>query len=151
MRRVLLLVLLALAACEAPAPDDPGISGACVRSFRPTLEAWEAELGRVPEQCAYLDAKQDVQLASEDEIPCAPEASTELVIGCYQSGAIYLLEGRDDVQLVDTSVHEWVHALAECVDGDMDREHLRGELWADYGADTVELQAQAGAQLGSCL
>ncbi|HYC44486.1 MAG TPA: hypothetical protein VED01_03280 [Burkholderiales bacterium] len=151
MRRVLLLALLAMACAPAPS-DEPAITAACVRSFRPTLAAWESVHGRVPEDCAYLDAELDVQLASEDEIPCAPEASTELVVGCMVPGdAIYLLEGRDDVQLVDTSVHEWVHALAHCVDGDADRYHLRGELWAQYGPESVELQAQASAEIGECL
>lgn len=141
-----------LSGCEpADPPAEPGITGACVRSFRPTLEAWEAEFGRVPEECAYLDAELDVQLGSEAEIPCAPEASTELVVGCLHGDVIYLLEGRDDGLLVDTSVHEWTHALARCVDGDPDRYHLRGELWAQYGPETVELQAQASAEIGACL
>jgi hypothetical protein len=148
----MLALALALVACGSPTPDEPGITDACVRSFRPTLKAWEAALGRVPEGCAYLDAEYVVQIVSADEMPCAPEASTELVIGCTVPGdAIYLLEGRDVVQLVDTSVHEWVHVLAYCVDGDLDRYHLRAGLWALYGAETVELQAQASAEIGQCL
>ena len=53
--------------------------------------------------------------------------------------------------LVDTSVHEWIHALAQCVDGAMDVDHLRGELWGDYGGESVEIQAQASAEIGECL
>lgn len=150
---VLLALALLLTACAPDEPPaEPAINGACERAFRPTLQAWEAALGRVPEGCAYLDAEYDVVLASEAAIPCAPESSVELVVGCTVPGnAIYLLAGRDDVALVDTAVHEWVHALAHCVDGDVDRYHLRGELWAQYGPDTVELQAQAGAEIGECL
>lgn len=151
VRIVALFVLLT--ACAPAAPDDgPSITGACVRSFRPTLEAWEMYAVRVPAECAYLDGELDVVLASKAEIPCTTEASTELVIGCYQPGdAIYLLEGRDAVQLVDTSVHEWVHALADCVLGYPDILHLRADLWAQYGTETVELQAQASAEIGACL
>jgi hypothetical protein len=153
--RFMLLLVLALAACEAHAPDEPpdepGIMGACERSFRPTLKAWEAELGRVPEGCAYLDAEYVVQLVSADEMPCEDEPGS-IIVGCTVEGdAIYLLDGRLPAQLVDTSVHEWVHVLASCVDGDIDADHLRGELWGTYGYETVEFKAQLSAEIGECL
>lgn len=154
MRRIL-WIILALAAC-APAPDDDPqeIIGACQRSFRPTLEAWEAELGRVPDECAYLDSVYSVQVLSASELPCDPPGPGELVTGCTVQPlmAIYLLgDGRTNVDLVNTSVHEWIHALAQCVDGDMDRERLRVELWAPFGAASVEIQGQAFSQIGECL
>lgn len=158
MRRFL-LALLVLAACEPdPPPDEPGsITGACVRSFRPTLEAWETRFGRAPEGCAYLDTQVDVQLVAAEDMPCDDEPGS-IVVGCTvldaddgSNDAIYLLEGRLLSQLVDTSVHEWVHVLAACVDGDIDADHLRARLWATYGAETVELQAQASAEIGECL
>jgi hypothetical protein len=138
--------------CVPDEPEESGITGACVRSFRPTLQEWEAVQGRVPEDCAYLDMVYTVQLASREEIPCEMEEGSQ-TIGCTQpeEQAIYLLEGRTASQLVDSSVHEWVHALADCVDGDRDRFHLRGELWNQYGTDTVEFQAQWMAEIGSCL
>ena len=150
MRR--LLVVLLLCAC-APTPTDAptSVSGACQRSFRPTLEAWEAARGRVPDTCAYLDAEYAVQLVEQGELPCDAAGDNELLVGCTQGDTIYLLRGRDNVQLVDTSVHEWVHALADCVYGDVDRDHLRAGLWALDGAETVELQAQASAEIGRCL
>lgn len=152
MRQLLCFVLLLIGCEQTAGREEPRITRACIRSFAPALDAWQAELGRVPEACAYLDAELDVQIVSEAEIPCAPESSSELVVGCFVPGdAIYLLESRDLIQLVDTSVHEWVHALAHCVDGDSDRYHLRAGLWAQYGADTVELQAQASAEIGGCL
>lgn len=150
-----LWLLLTLAACASAAPDDPQtITGACQRSFRPTLEAWEAELGRVPAECAYLDTEYSVQVLPASELPCDPPGPGELVTGCTVQPlqAIYLLGGRTNVELVDTSVHEWIHALADCVDGDMDRDHLRVELWADLSdADSVEVQGQAFSQIGECL
>ena len=59
---------------------------------------------------------------------------------------------RTNVELVNTSVHEWIHALAQCVDGDMDRDHLRVELWAGLSdADSVEVEGQAFSEIGECL
>ena len=150
--QVLLAVLLFACVPDEPADEDEhAVTGACERSFRPTLKAWEAALGRVPEGCAYLDSEYVVQLVSEDEMPCEDEPGS-IVVGCTVEGdAIYLLEGRLPAQLVDTSVHEWVHTLASCVDGDIDADHLRGELWGEYGPNTVEFSAQVSAEIGECL
>jgi hypothetical protein len=154
MKRVLWL-LLTIAACAPAAPDEQQtITGACQRSFRPTLEAWEAELGRVPAECAYLDTEYSVEVLPASELPCDPPGPGELVTGCTVQPlqAIYLLGDRTNVELVDTSVHEWLHALADCVDGDMDRHHARVELWDELsGAESVEIQAQASAEIGECL
>lgn len=146
-----LLVFALLTACAPDEPPAPGITGACSRAFRPTLDAWEAELGRVPSDCAYLDSVYPVQVVSADELPCEDEPGS-IIVGCTVEGdAIYLLEGRLPAQLVDTSVHEWVHTLASCVDGDIDADHLRGELWGEYGPNTVEFTAQVAAEIGQCL
>lgn len=127
------------------------ITSACVRSFVPTLEAWEARLGRVPQRCAYLDREYDVIVS--DAIPCGPALPNGLLlVGCTraQHRAIYVLAGRSPVQQLDTSVHEWVHALAACVTGNADDDHARTELWEGYGADAVEPQGIAAAQVGEC-
>jgi hypothetical protein len=108
----------------------------------------------VPAECAYLDTEYSVEVLPASELPCDPPGPGELVTGCTVQPlqAIYLLGDRANVELVDTSVHEWLHALADCVDGDMDRLHVRVELWADLsGAESVEVQGQAGAQIGECL
>jgi hypothetical protein len=146
------LVLLAACPGEAPASELPTITRACYRSFAPTLAAWEAEFGRAPVECSLLDTEYTVQLATPAEIPCVASRA-ESVIGCitYSARAIYLLDGRDERALTDSSVHEWVHALAHCADGDGDGAHLRAELWALYGAGSVEVQALAGALAGECL
>jgi hypothetical protein len=161
MTRLLASITLAfvcafsLPACESGAASDEasGITRACYRSFAPTLVAWEDALVRVPERCAYLDKLYTVQLANTGEIPCTTEASNQTVAGCTtpEDHTIYLLASGDNVQMTDTSVHEWVHALADCVDGDRDADHLRAELWADYGPNSVEAQAQASAEIGECL
>lgn len=156
MMQRFLWILLTIAACAPAAPDDgpQEITGACQRSFRPTLEAWEAELGRVPAECAYLDSEYSVEVLPADELPCDPAGPGELVTGCVVPSlrAIYLLSGRTNVELVDTSVEEWIHAIADCADGDLDRFHVRVELWeALSGADSVEIRAQASAEIGECL
>ena len=154
MNRYLILLTLAACAADDPPDDSQAITGACQRSFRPTLDAWEAALGRVPEECAYLDGEYSVQVLPASELPCDPPGPGELVTGCTVQPlqAIYLLGGRTNVELVDTSVHEWVHALADCVDGDMDRYHVRVELWEELsGPDSVVIQAQASAEIGACL
>lgn len=152
MRRFLALFAL-LAACESSPPPatETEITGTCIRSFRAVLEAWEAALGRVPEACAYLDADYEVELVGTGELPCdAAPAGSELV-GCTQGSVIYLRSGRDDLGLIDTSAHEWTHALSKCVNGTADREHLRAQLWIDYGAASVEAQALAAVVIGRCL
>ena len=150
MKRLLLLVLLV--ACESSPPaTETVITGGCVRSFRAVLEAWEAEFGRVPEECAYLDADYDLQLVGSDELPCPPAGPGGKLVGCTQGKVIYLLRGRDDLDLIDTSAHEWIHALSDCVDGALDADHLRSQLWIDYGADSIEAQALASVEIGKCL
>lgn len=157
MRRLIAaLAALALLACahvQASGPkSDTRVADACVRSFRPTLHAWEASQGRVPEGCAYLDMHYAVQVVSAADMPCKATAHNELIVACLhpQSRVIYLLAGRDDVQLTDSSVHEWVHALVYCAAGGLDEMHLRAGLWALYGANSVEAQAQAAAVIGPC-
>lgn len=101
----------------------------------------------------YLDSQYTVQLASTAEIPCMAANGAELVGGCTtpRDRTIYVLAGRDVVATRDTSVHEWLHTLLDCVYHDADRDHMRAEIWAPYGADTAEIQAQAFAPAGSCL
>lgn len=154
-----LLVAVALLTCSSCAPDEPDdrreITGACQRSFRPTLEAWEGALGRVPSDCAYLDDVYSVQLLPPEDAPCMAAELNQLVTGCteHPSMAIYILDvGRTNVDLVNTSVHEWIHALAQCVDGDMDVEHTRVELWYDLSVEnSVEAEGQAFATIGECI
>lgn len=158
MRLSALLAALLLTACDPPTtPVEPapsgGVTDACVRSFRPTLEAWEAANGRVPDVCAYLDTQYTVELVPASELPCVSEADNELVVACTQpeEHAIYLLEGRDQLALLDSSVHEWLHAIEDCAHGDRDREHLRAGVWTQGGAGSVEVTAQAAALTGTCL
>lgn len=154
---VTLLFSALMSGCASSSPIDaePRITRACYRSFAPTVDAWDQVVGRAPLECAYLDKEYTVQLLhqSGDFLACTPVASSWTVAGCTHppTSTIYMLASDDNVQMTNTSVHEWVHALADCVDGDADPDHLRAELWADYGANTVELQAQASAEIGACL
>lgn len=152
MRRI--LVLLALIACErSPPATETVITGTCIRAFRATLEAWESALGRAPDECAYLDAEIDVVVASADDMPCdEPLGVNEVRTECTQDATIYINEAFDNVQRTDAAVHGWVHVLARCVYGDLDADHLRAPLWEVYsGAESVEVQGQAGAVIGACL
>lgn len=156
MNRIALLLLAIM--CVSCAPDEPDmgnpyeISAACRRSFGSVIEEWEVLFGHVPRECAKLDAQYDIQLVSLAEMPCEEGlGDNETRGGCFLGGVVYLLEGRDNRALVDSAVHEWIHALAQCVDQDVDRFHVRAELWADYGDDTIEILAQASAEGGTCL
>jgi hypothetical protein len=152
-----LIALLLLYACDStPKPDtEQHVFGACYRSYVATLNAWTDQVGRVPDGCDTLDREYTIQLSAEADIPCALDRGPdELTTGCteVEERTIYLLDGRPDIQLVDSSVHEWIHAIANCADGDPDRDHLRGELWEGYGANTVEIRAQTDTSfvIGEC-
>lgn len=160
MRALLLLVLAAGCAAQAPVPraSEGQLTGACVRSFLPTLRAWEARFGRAPDRCATLDLQYRVHLVSASELEdagcdCVCSRSGQLV-GCttQPDQQIYLLDGRTNVDVVDTSAHEWVHAIEQCVRGSMDVDHVRPGLWErNDGAESVEIQAQSAAAIGACL
>lgn len=140
--------------CASDEPTGPApITRACYRSFAPTLDAWQGALLRVPEECTLLDQEYTVSQVLSESIPCRPASSSEVVVGCTvpRTQDIYLLAGRDDLATTDSSVHEWIHALADCVSGDADYDHLRASLWAEYGADTVEAQALGNVTTGECL
>ena len=156
MRRLLIAVaFLAAYACDNGASSAPAITAACARSFHAVLEAWETRLGRVPDECALLDTRYTVSVVTEDVLAaaCEPDAPDDVIGGCTQPDArtILVLGGRPEIDQVDSAVHEWVHALADCASGAPDNDHLRGELWGIYGAETIETQAQAAAQIGACL
>lgn len=156
MRLLALLTAALLAlACGPSTPDEPtGITRACVRSFAPTLDAWEVALGEVPAECRALDTKYEVVLAAAEDMPCdEPVGVNQVRTECVHDNAIYINEALDELQQLDASVHGWIHTLALCVDGDVDRDHLRHLLWAVYKNETaVEFQAHFyGVETGSCL
>jgi hypothetical protein len=153
-----LWLLLALSGCapESDRPTEPVITRACVRSFAPTLAAWQAQFGRVPDRCSTLDAETEVQLVSAAEMPpppyCELPEDGEELAGCTVGDVIYLLDGRDELATVDTSVHEWVHRLAGCVLSSADRDHVNAKLWIEYGVEAVEAQVHFhGLTYGECL
>jgi hypothetical protein len=145
MRWAVFIVLLGCAADAPSIGQTTYVTRACVRSFPTTLQAWEAVYGRVPRQCEFLDREYSVQLVEVADMPCPHVVG---LVGCTEPStrAMYLLRGRDDLATLDTSIHEWIHALSDCVFGDVDREHARPRLW-----DSIEAQAQASAEVGECL
>ena len=158
MFRFALLFLFILSACATDhEPTEPSLTGVCVRSFRAVLEAWETNAReRVPDECAFLDAEYRVSLASEmPECEGEPIGVNETVAGCTlpEQHAILIQDQLDELQRLDISIHEWIHALANCVYGDPDNEHLRAGLWLVFGAQSTEGQAfgSASAQPGECL
>lgn len=151
----LLFVAALLTSCvDEPDPDEPVVTMACVRSFADVLAEWNVyATERVPAKCEHLDSDYDVQLVGAEEMPpqCADDGPGTQVVGCTVGHVIYLLQGRDQIATVDTSVHEWVHALSACVYGDPDVDHNRSGLWEKYKPDSVETRAQAAAVTGECL
>jgi hypothetical protein len=150
--------MFATACANVEQPRPSPVTGACVRSFRAVLTAWEANSReRVPEECAFLDAEYELELLGpEDNVSCSgePLARGLVQIGCTRPELrlISLLDrGDDQVAMVDASVHEWLHATLDCVLGDPDYEHLRAGVWAAYGPQSTEMQAFANAEIGECL
>lgn len=153
MKGFLWLLMMVSACAAADPPDEPNITRACVRSFATTLDAWRSVVGEVPAGCAFLDAEYDVVLASSDDMPCdEPIGVNQVRTECIHGGVIYVNEAVDDVRRVEASVHGWVHALALCIDGDIDAHHLRLQLWEALSAEnSVEVNAATFAEWGECL
>jgi hypothetical protein len=80
-------------------------------------------------------------------------ADNEKYNGCTKPAAqeVWLRDQHDDLATKDSAVHEWTHVLAFCVYDDMDLEHMRAKLWADYGPNTVESVGAANSPAGKCL
>lgn len=160
MKRLLLLIAILLTACASDEPEESdaghATTHACRRSFVPVLDAWDMIVGRAPERCRALDSQYDIVVVPEEEMPCEEGlGDNQARGGCYAGGVLYLLKGRSDEQLVDSAIHEWIHALAQCVNADVDRFHLRAELWIDYLEEhepAVEPRARTGITAhGRCL
>jgi hypothetical protein len=105
----------------------------------------------VPDYCRHLDEDYEVRVVPSDQFPwgsCDP-----LAVGCTIPGymAIYIEEGRSQRDTVATSVHEWIHALSECVIGDVDAGHYRAGLWEPWRPTSIEAMANEAAVLGRCL
>lgn len=161
MRALFLILVLLSTSCKPKPPHTEElpqqITHACYRSFYPTLRAWETKFGRAPAECQLLDKVYTVYLTETSSMAsCQRTAigSNQQVTGCTETDtkSILILKGRSDIQLTDSSIHEWIHTLAHCVFKDADKEHARAQLWEGYGADTVEVRTHfEGVEIGSCL
>lgn len=143
---------------DEPAPK--GISEACIRSFAPTLREYEAAVGhRVADACRFLDRDYNIVLLDRElEVLCGEQlAENEQLAGCTHSGTtktIYLNSSRSLLQQVDSSVHEWFHAILACDQSNPDSYHLSGRIWMVYGTKTAEANAIVEAtnvEIASCL
>lgn len=143
-----------------PAPDAGEVSGVCWRAFSSVLGAWVDQYGaRVPAECEVLDRSWRVALGTEaDMAACPPAGPHQVLRGCTSptERTVYVLGTLDEALRRDVAIHEWVHVLSHCVDGDLDRSHSVYELWmgdaqGGAGFGSVEGKAQADAPYGDCL
>ena len=132
---VFLSVLLSCSSCIVPryeAPCDPSYEDA----IAVTLDAWFSKIGGVMiNGCARdLDEFEIVDVETID-LDC-PSGG----IGCILPGKkrIEILADMDSYQRGTTLIHEIIHLMSRCVDNTTDPQHLRKELWNEYGHDTVE-------------
>lgn len=159
MRKQCWILIFLLFSCNPQVPEvetlPQQITHACSRSFYPTLLAWESVFGRAPTQCQSLDKVYTVYMANTtDMAACKSLGSNQLTTGCTETilRTILLLKGRSQLQLVDSSIHEWIHVLAYCVFREADYEHVNPKLWEGYGSNTVEVLVHFhNVEIGSCL
>ena len=145
---------------DEPSEPVPAVSGVCWRAFSSVLGAWVDQYGaRVPAECEVLDRSWRVALGTEaDMAACPPAGPHQVLRGCTSptERTVYVLGTLDEDLRRDTAIHEWVHVLSHCVDGDFDRGHSIYELWmgdaqGGAGFGSVEGKAQADAPYGTCL
>lgn len=163
VRAILLtLVLWPIVGCAegtaAPEPRNHAEAFACYEAFESALEGWEEFEGPVPDRCRYLDTS--YSLSVQEDLGCA--GSTPDTIGCHNGTRrwIHIRPGLTPERTVGASVHEWMHALSECVYGHPDHGHEnpsvfgydRGQVPEYVGNQyTAQRYAIARAPVGPCL
>lgn len=128
------VAVVLLAGCEASVPvsGDPAAEAA--------LRAWIAD-GR--EGCGELPPYYLV----------SPKRARKLCRGgaaCHRSGSIYVPDRLEGVWVGHRDqmiVHEYLHYLLWCTDQDVDKRHLRDEIWCKKHADQSCLIGRALAYL----
>lgn len=153
MKRTTSLAALGLQACLETAPVDgpPEPSQLCRRAFLEVLDAWETHVGDVPRECRNVDARYAIVFVDrEADMPCTAD-QPGVIVGCHRadSETIYILR-RDNVAMVDTAVHEWIHALSLCATGDEQGGHTDPRLWLERSGSTVEGTAIVELGAGRC-
>ena len=160
--RFVALVLVVLAGCalgDAESVRPLNEPRACYASFAAALEGWEAFVGPVPAECQRLDEVYTIEVTS-GEMPCeSPDPGR--VIGCteYELARITIRKGIGETKAVDTSVHEWMHALSGCVGVEGNNAHLNARIWGEDPYDnsiTLEPEsarayALAASGIGPCI
>lgn len=117
---MLTTALTLAAACNRYEPieasRDHSAQGACFAVFDRVAIAWEREIGFVPVGCWLEPDLVRIEIVDD--------------LGNYEGRIIgdrMMLIADGD--LVYIAAHEWLHALAQCVDGDDDAGHNRPEVW----------------------
>lgn len=170
MREIISALLLAtLAGCAVSAVDDPRprVDGAaCYLAAEVVVEAWEAHVGPVSDDCRERLATYTIDVTPtvvEDCEMLSPGPGKRLV-GCVapRERAIYIEEDADMGARVDIAVHEWTHALDACIGRtawEDVQEHADPILWGqgdggalmNGGIDSVVGLARTNAAIGPCL
>lgn len=124
------------------------------------VDAWEELIGDVSSVCLKklrktIVTEVDPQRESLD-VPCGFDntPNEQRLTGCFVHSkygdlpyVILILSTRTQMQKMDTAVHEFVHATAQCMESDSDGDHSDKRLWDRYGTDTVEAVGCANLSL----
>jgi hypothetical protein len=155
----LALVVAGCAEGTADAHEGRVSRGACYAALEPTLAAWTTVLDEhVRPECMALLKTYRIELVAQADMPCdlpgtnVSARGNRNVNGCTKESrkTIYLLDGMNDADTVDVAVHEWVHAIAGCENGDPDKNHVDPELWDADWSGVLGL-GRASSPLGPCL
>lgn len=102
------------------------------------VQAWEETNGEIHDDCIeYFSSYEVVEFARGDTSVCRTAIDVD---GCHSwdERRIGLADDLTELELADSLIHEWIHAIAWCEHGDADRDHLRADLW-DIKDDTSML------------
>lgn len=139
-------------------PTNHAEAFACYEAFQAAVQGWEEFVGPVPDRCQYLDMEYHLEVT--DDLGCSGDLTD--VIGCHNDSQrwIHVRAGLTQVRTVEASVHEWFHALHECVYGNPDHDHENPDVFGPDGGRvpehgrvqyTAQRYAIARAAVGPCL
>lgn len=162
MLRAIVFLLWPIVGCAVsaaePAPRNYTEAMACYEAFDAAREGWERYVGPVPDKCQHLTWEYRLELQSDLE--CPPTSSRTL--GCHNTTHwIHIQAGMSPERTVETAVHEWMHALSQCVTGHPDNDHTNPSVFgedrgrvprgAEWEPETAQQYAISIAPVGPCL
>lgn len=146
---LLALVLAGCAVGDVETPRPRIEANACFSSFANAVEGWDYFVGPVPAKCQHLDESYRI-VVTNGPMPCKA-SDPGRVVGCQMPDerAIYIAADVSETKKVDISVHEWIHALSQCIDGDGDPNHLKLAAWGKHPHDhTVDISPDNARSYG---